>query len=203
MTGGRLVVCLGENMTPVRPPPAPVKGMRFFVQTGSHWSMGDNYTIGQVNGRSFYVYHHGGKERFLLVEWTHWLGKRFAEGMVRLEWQVLQRPTLLPKPQENPMASFQVDIRARDKRFLRAAKTVLKNYRLIRTDDGDTVQFEIAGGTNPYTVRVSRSWSLSPICTCPDAQHRAADLTGGFCKHVIAVLIENEDLRCQLLDVLL
>ena len=101
------------------------------------------------------------------------------------------------------MASFQVDIRARDKRFLRAARTVLKNYRLRRTDDGDAVQFEIGGGTNPYTVRVSRSWGQAPICTCPDAQHRAADLTGGFCKHVIAVLIENEDLRCQLLDVLL
>jgi len=188
---------------PIDPPPKPVRGQKFWVQTGTHWSMGENYTVCTVNSRSFYVSHHGRRDRFLLVEWTHWLVQRFAEGLVRLEWQPVQPPPTLPNPGAQPMADIQIDIRARDQRFLRAATSVLRDYTLTRTEDDERVRFAIKGGAAPYEVVVSQLWDVPPSCTCPDASHRAQEHNAGFCKHIIAVLIDNEDLRCQLLDVIL
>jgi hypothetical protein len=188
-------------MRTIRAPPAPKTGMKFWVQTGTHWSMGVSYTVGRVNSRSFYIRHSGRCDRFLLVEWTHWLHNRVREGILHLDFVPVQ--LLAPLPGEPPMADIKIDIRARDQRFLRAATNVLQNYALDRSDDGDLVRIKVTGGKQPYQLEISKAWNFAPGCSCPDASHRAQEQTAGFCKHIIAALIINEDLRCQLLDVIL
>ena len=97
-----------------------------------------------------------------------------------------------------------IDISARDARFFRAAKDVLKRYKIEQVDpEGEHLCFEVVGGSNPYLVKVQPEWKRAPSCTCPDAAFRANRQAGGYCKHIIAVLLSNEDLQYQLLDVFL
>jgi uncharacterized Zn finger protein len=98
----------------------------------------------------------------------------------------------------------EIALEARDARFLRAARDVLKRYRITakRPKDG-VAPFEVIGGEEPYTVVVHPEWTAAPTCTCPDAQRRAKDHTAGYCKHIIAVLLSHEELKCQLLELFL
>lgn len=190
-------------MKPIDPPPKPVRGQKFWVQTGTHWSIGVSYSVSQVNGRSFYVSSHGRVARRLLCEWHQWLDERFAEGKPFLFFQPLIRPPGLFDPGAKPMTDVTIDLHARDQRFLRAAEDVLKNYTITRTDGPDgQATFRITGGTRAYTVIIEGDWSQLPQCDCPDAQQNRTR-TGGFCKHVIATLLSNDALRYQLLDVIL
>ena len=97
------------------------------------------------------------------------------------------------------------DLKARDDRFFRAAESVLKTYKITRrkTQKKDFVIFDITGGTHDYEVRVHPQWLHKPHCTCPDAAQRAKLNTRGYCKHIIAVLLSNEEFRYQLLEVFL
>jgi uncharacterized Zn finger protein len=53
-------------------------------------------------------------------------------------------------------------------------------------------------------VRVDPTWRTRPACDCPDAVERlAAEQDVVFCKHVVAVLLQTEDLRHQLIDLFL
>jgi predicted nucleic acid-binding Zn finger protein len=101
----------------------------------------------------------------------------------------------------------------RESRVLRAIRDVLKKYQIaeqvrVGSDgqatglDGERV-FQLTGGQHPYTVRVYENWNLAPSCTCPDHYQRAAAQTGGYCKHIIAVMLSCEELRCQVLDLFL
>jgi hypothetical protein len=184
-------------------PNAPQKGLVFWVQTGGHWSMGNGYTVGPVNGRSFYIYTGGQKERFLLSEWNWWVDQRLAEGRVFYEGREYVGPGAQQVDEGDTVAELTVDLPTRDARFLRAAGDVLKNYKLKRNelDDGSSA-IEINGGHRVYTVNARKDWAIPPTCSCPDAERRARS-NGGFCKHVIAVCIAHRDLRCQLLDLLL
>lgn len=97
------------------------------------------------------------------------------------------------------------NIKARDDRFFRAAESVLKHYRITRrkkTEDG-LVVFDITGGSRDYVVRVHPEWLTPPRCSCPDAEQRARESTRGYCKHIIGVLLSNEEFRCQLLEAFL
>jgi len=99
-----------------------------------------------------------------------------------------------------------IDVQARHRRFLRAAGEVLKRYEIKRLEERDpegALVFSVRGGTRPYEVRVHPDWSARPSCTCPDASDGDWALNGGFCKHIIAVLLDNDELGFQLLDVLL
>ena len=186
-------------------PSEPAKGMVFWVQDGEHWAMGDGYTISTVNGRSFYVSSRGETKRHLLAEWDWWLDQRMDEGRVfyrgrqlkrSMETDALTRGVVIPE--------FKIDLPGRDRRFLRAAREVLKNYTLSRRDDeGGVTTIVVSRGRRRYHVGLHRDWAMPPQCDCPDARNGAARLTAGFCKHTIAVLIEYDDLRCQLLDVML
>ena len=99
---------------------------------------------------------------------------------------------------------FHVDLVARDNRFFRAAKEVLGTYDMERREgENGAVSFLLSGGSEDYRVEVDTAWAQSPRCTCPDARFGAAEECAGYCKHVIAVLLDNEDLRFQLLEVLL
>ena len=96
-------------------------------------------------------------------------------------------------------------IKARDDRFLRAAETVLKEYKIVRRpqpEDGMVV-FDVIGGTSDYEVRVHPQWLCDPSCTCPDTAKRAKTQAGGYCKHIIAVLLADQEFTCQLLEIFL
>jgi uncharacterized Zn finger protein len=99
----------------------------------------------------------------------------------------------------------EIALEARDARFLRAARDVLKNYRIVpaKRVRGSVASFEVTGGDAPYTVVVHPEWASSPTCTCPDAQRRAKSQNAGYCKHIIAVLLSVDDLKCQLLELFL
>ncbi len=191
------------NLPQVAPPLTPARGMAFWVQTSSHWSMGDNHSIAEVNSRSFYTHTQGKRHRHLRGRWSAWLQARFDEGHLYLNGHHV-RPFSSPPTGAPTMANLTIDFVARDRRFFRAGRDVLKRYTINR--DAVTegrIPFRITGGRLAYTVHVDPSWSHSPTCSCPDAKHGAKDKTNGFCKHVIAVLLSNTDVRCQLLDVLL
>ncbi len=104
--------------------------------------------------------------------------------------------------------AIDIDIQARDLRFLRAADTVLKKYKLTRTDDtsenNPVCLVAITGGRKTYELKFYTDWSKRPTCSCPDMKPSGgAASAGGFCKHAIASALKWEDLRCQLLDALL
>ncbi len=200
---------------------APQRGMIVFVLDRADyspgasplnkWALGAVYRVREVNSRSFYVYasvwfgRQASVQRYLLVEWTQWLNQRCAEGVVWVDGVRYRAPVNVLGNGGQGMTDRQVtiDIRARDQRFLRAAHDVIKRYRIEVKGVAEGVQvFALEGGTRPYEVRVFEDWSGPPSCTCPDAEHRK-DVTGGYCKHVIAVLLKHEDLKYQLLDVML
>ncbi|MSP56255.1 MAG: hypothetical protein EXR69_11730 [Myxococcales bacterium] len=85
----------------------------------------------------------------------------------------------------------------RDTRVLRAAREVLAKYQLIRTTVDDEARFAVTGGSRPYSLSLSITWARPPTCTCPDSQHVEVK---GYCKHAIAAMLSEPDLRCQLLE---
>jgi uncharacterized Zn finger protein len=85
----------------------------------------------------------------------------------------------------------------RDRRMLRAANSVLKDYQFTSID---RLRTRVSGGTTPYEVTAHPDWSARPSCTCPDHQGAAA---AGYCKHIIAVLMRDRELQCQLLELFL
>ncbi len=97
------------------------------------------------------------------------------------------------------------NLKARDDRFFRAAESVLKKYKIIRRDklENGFAVFDITGGSQDYVVKIHPEWLVNPQCSCPDAAQRAKESTRGYCKHMIGVLLSNEEFRCQLLEAFL
>ena len=187
-----------------KPPPAPKRGMNIWVQWGNYYSLGTSYSINKVNTRSFYVSGNGRQDRYLLVEWDQWLARRFAEGKVFLEGKLLAAPPTLSLPPQVAEAADAVDPVERDRRFFRAAREVLGSYDIERVADGpQEVEYLITGGTDSYRIYLRTDWSTPPRCTCPDARTRSGEPGGAFCKHSIAVLLQDEAHRGQLLELLL
>ena len=98
---------------------------------------------------------------------------------------------------------MEMDLFARDQRMLRAAQEVSKRYEIEETGGGNPVCFRVAHGKTEYAVGVTLDWSEPASCTCPDAVYRARNCNRGFCKHIIAVLMKDKRLSCQLLDLIL
>ncbi len=201
----------------VTPPAEPRRGLEVFVVPREdydpsrspigHWVLGTNHRVSHVNSRSFYVYAAGARTRHLKVEWREWLRARCAEGVAFVDWQRIAPPAPSLTEEGIQMAGRQikVDVRARTQRFVRASNDVLKRYRIRPCEDRDdgAARFELTGGSEPYTVTARHDWSAPPACTCPDASRTARERNLGYCKHVIAVLLDTPELRCQLLDILL
>ena len=106
---------------------------------------------------------------------------------------------MLAKKQED------FNLKARDDRFFRAAYTVLDRYKIKRRpglEDGFAV-FDVTGGTSDYVVKIHPEWKCAPACTCPDAENRAKENARGYCKHIIAVLLQEKEFSCQLLEAFL
>ncbi len=99
----------------------------------------------------------------------------------------------------------EIDVYARDLRMIRAAGSVSGKYHIRRrqTSEAETAVFDVTGGTKPYEVAVNPGWQCRPTCTCPDASRRAQEQNGGFCKHIIAVLLQNQEFRHQLIELFL
>lgn len=100
-----------------------------------------------------------------------------------------------------------VDPYLRATRLSRGARDVLKHYALTRAQapasDRTLVRVGVTKSRKTRYVVILRSdWSAPPSCDCPDHEQRSRELRG-FCKHVVAVCLTYEDLRCQLLDLLL
>ena len=96
---------------------------------------------------------------------------------------------------------------ARHSRLFRAVGDVLKTYDIERgaPHPRDPSRVELSVARSPrahYLVTLRTDWSEPPICSCPDHSERDPELRG-FCKHVIAACLSYDDLRCQVLDLML
>lgn len=98
-----------------------------------------------------------------------------------------------------------VEVYARDMRMIRAARDVSTRYSISRQPGltNSKAWFDIRGGLKPYIVGIHPDWKERPTCTCPDAEKRALTRNGGFCKHIIAVLLKEQEFKCQLLELFL
>ncbi|MFZ4578135.1 MAG: SWIM zinc finger family protein [Myxococcota bacterium] len=200
-------------------PTAPARGQHFYV---GPFPFGASFTVTAVTGPSFRVLHQGRQVSHPLADWHVWLCARFAEGEVRIDGHPLRPPVPAPLanawvgPTSVPAATLAttlpgstgnlespMDLAAREARLRRGVKDVLGNYRIHRKAAGPdgAVAFTVEGGSKPYTVTAHVDWSQPVACTCPDGQHQGRD--AGACKHIVAVLLSHDDLRCQYLDLLL
>ncbi len=110
----------------------------------------------------------------------------------------------MSQPKRRASRSSRTDPDAREIRILRAARDVLERYTIDGKPGKEGLRlFRIRGGTRQYTVTVHPEWRQPPTCTCPDAKHLAREKNRGYCKHIIAVLMRDESLRCQLLEMFL
>lgn len=98
----------------------------------------------------------------------------------------------------------------RETRISRAYREVIPHYSIERQKAGpegkNQAVFRVRAkkpgkASSDYTVTLSSDWSTEPACTCPDTKTRL--VLGGYCKHVIAVLLTQKDLSCQLLELFL
>ena len=104
------------------------------------------------------------------------------------------------------MSDGKVDIRPGETKALRAAREVLRRGRIdVLGDAPDGIKrFCVTDrGGKMETVTADPAWAKKATCTCMqqyvNTQFKGTDL----CPHIVAVLVREEDLRCQLLEVLL
>ncbi len=211
-------------------PPMPMRGMKIWVQTGSHWSIGQSYSISRVNSRSFYVATDGKKKRLAILDWHAWLREREREGRVALDGHPMRSVRVAPLSDAFTASGFEDELAddgeeregamkrrvERDARIMRAVRQVVRDYTLSELDseaDDDPLfdaedsarrSFRLTRRGAAYTVRIDPTWRRRPDCDCPDARKRLAQSDGAvFCKHIVATLIQREELRHQLLDLFL
>jgi predicted nucleic acid-binding Zn finger protein len=101
--------------------------------------------------------------------------------------------------------SSKTDLEGADSRVLKSAREVLRRGHFVRhsPDSESRVRFSIVerGGTS--TVTADPAWTRPPVCDCYDHRTNARFRSGEWCRHIVAVLAKEEDLRCQLIDLLL
>ena len=188
-------------------PRDPRERMTFHVQDAQYGArltsrgMAESFVVTRVNSRSFYVRTDGVVERYLRTDWNDWLRERFATGVVFLDGN----PVRPPEGGRRRYAS-DTDPRHRDLRIVRAGREVLGAYLITETLQGEELRcFSVVRDDKSaaYDVIARRDWAGPPSCSCPDAQDITVRRNGGYCKHVIAVLLKTRDLRHQLLDLFL
>ena len=190
-----------ESSAPVPPPESPRRGMHLVVQRADeHWSMWPEWRVDRVNSRSFYVRSGPVRERHLLVEWLAWLRSLSRRGTLVVDGEPVRlRPVDAQAPNDDSHGSgTDGDVSG----LLRRARSLARRSPLRRTDSERLRQAEIRpDGPRPgWRVLLSTDWSAGPLCSC------AGDVeppTGRPCEHAVAACLLYEDLRCQLLDLLL
>jgi len=68
---------------------------------------------------------------------------------------------------------------------------------------GRLVSFSVIERTDKNTVTADLDWGQAPTCTCTSYWTEVRLGRGPWCRHVVAVLVKEEELRCQLIDLLL
>ena len=93
-----------------------------------------------------------------------------------------------------------MDMTARQDRTRRAVQQVIARYTITPGPplEGRLV-FSLHGGSAVWRVEVDPTAATLPTCTCPDFVHRGA-IGDHACKHVLAVLFGQPELRAQALD---
>ena len=194
-------------------PLAPVRGLA--IQRSGPGLGYVHYRVTHRNPRTFTAQGLGRAETRLLAEWGDWLDSILDDPAAVLTFHLpscapsrrgrcsgcdasaLGRgPVAAPAPSPPGAHAMPVNTAARDARILRAAREVLREYTLTRSAP-DTVR--VKGGTRPYRVTVDPLWVRTPTCTCPDHARPG----GPWCKHIIAALLQEDGLRCQLLELFL
>jgi hypothetical protein len=194
-----------EPRPPVPPPKAPRPGMHLLVQfPDEHWSMWPEWRVDRVNSRSFYVRNRGVRERRLIVEWQSWLRSLAQDGTLCLDGEPVRLGHVgLPSPandlpDERRHEHDPVDASA----LLRRGRTLARRCSLHRTDSERPRQAAVRPeGPRPgWRVLLSTDWSAGPLCSCRDD---VEPRPGRPCEHAVAACLVYEDLRCQLLDLLM
>jgi len=99
-----------------------------------------------------------------------------------------------------------MDLDARYARIFRAVRDVLKGYRIgpAVAEEGGLLAHDVTKpGQPPYRVKLDPQWRFGPQCSCPDWLRVRDGARGGFCKHVVAVLLQSDEHRHQLVELLL
>jgi len=97
------------------------------------------------------------------------------------------------------------DIGVADAAMLKSARETLRRGRFVRQDSpGERwVRVSIVERNGTSAVSVDRSWEQAPSCSCHDHWQNVRYGPGPWCRHVVAVMAREEELRCQLIDLLL
>lgn len=206
------LVPLDRNGVPM--PTTAARGLKIIWELEGQRTVFHGWYVRAATRNRIDVMHCGAIQSFPPSEWVAWLWRQAARGFLSCHlpgcdtgWcggcdgrLVIngKAPRALPQLAGGPVAN--TDLLQRDARIVRAAYEVLQNYRFERENHEGAVQVSVFGGTLPWVVEASLTWEYSPRCCCPDGG-RGANF--GYCKHVIAVLMREPDLRPQLLDLFL
>lgn len=194
-------------------PTEPTPGMRLWINNGSRWSDGYAASVARVSDASVTVRRGKHTERFPRAEWSRWLLERSREGPVQVDGHPIEPPTVAPlvrgltaPPCADDEGSETMELDARDARIFRAVRDVVKGYAIRPAElaaEGWLAFTVTKPGHGPYMVKLDPAWRHGPQCSCPDWLRVREEDKGGFCKHVVAVLLQSEEHRHQLVDLLL
>jgi hypothetical protein len=181
---------------PATPPPeAPVKGMKIWVQEGSHWSIGVGYSVSRVTGASFYVASQGRRERLPLPRWRPWLDARMREGRVHVDGRVLEPPTEVSLGAEEavPLDGARDDA-AIDLHSGAARKTLGRLLAVGRFVPAPAGRLLVEADGVRCEVDVDPTWERPLQGSCAAAEGR----TDRVCEHVVAACLRQPRLRGRL-----
>ena len=158
----------------------------------------ERYAVVAVSGKSFTWLHDGRRQRLPLARWRPWLRDLCMLGSVYIDGHPMQWPTIVSDP---PETNYMLPD-ARRVRVDRARNQVLAKYRIVpEAEVNGLLRFALHGGSQAWIVSVDPTAVRQPKCTCPDFTQRGGEQFA--CKHILAVLLSQPQLRFQALEFLL
>lgn len=173
------------------------------------------WSVCAVSGRSFTVAHAGQRTRLPLLDWHSWLQTLLAQGPVHLAGHPMQPPlpapmTILRKSRHERVQHLpetacneegdEMEQNARRARVQRAQGQVLAKYQLQRLEASEARWvYALQGGSQPWHVTVQLPAGPT-TCDCPDYRDRGGGDPRYACKHILAVLMNEPELRHLALD---
>ena len=167
----------------------------------AHWAAWQRWRVSRVNSRSFYVTSNGQQERFLLVEWDSWLMSLARTGRLMIDGHPVQVPDGGPFGGHSPTGGSTGG--SDPVALLRLGRVLKRRTELVREPDpSDSGQVVIRPeGPRPrWQIVLRLDWTEPPACSCHTSEHPPRH---GLCEHAVAACLSWDDLRCQLVDLLL
>ncbi len=192
-----------STLPPVRAPAEPQPRQCFEVGPRL---FAERYRVNAVTGKSFTVSHSGKRERHDRATWHAWLQRLCTLGTVHLEGHPMLPPGPAPLwaglPVGAPEQETDMDSNDRHVRLQRALGEVRAYYRIVpEAPVSGCLFFSLHGGGEVWRVEVDRSGQCHAACDCPDFTRRGLGTGEVFaCKHILAVLLSQPELRFQALD---